>query len=77
MLPTSSVKFQRLRQALADYGPEWQEQQRRVKLCVMVGTIFGVKTFHGPFEDIDHLNQWLALRGGNQRYEVFEMECVD
>jgi len=37
---------------------------------VIVGTTFGNKTIHGPFEDDEHMNQWVAIHVGNQPYEI-------
>lgn len=37
---------------------------------VIVGTLFGVKSIHGPFYDWDHVCQWCALHTAGQPYEI-------
>lgn len=39
---------------------------------VIVGTTFGNKTVHGPFDDDEHMNQWIAIHVGNQPYETVD-----
>jgi len=41
---------------------------------VVVGTLFGNKTIHGPFDDDEHINQWVALCACNQPYEIVPLE---
>lgn len=41
---------------------------------VIVGTLFGPKTIHGPFKDGDDVNQWVALHCKAQQYEVVPLE---
>lgn len=37
---------------------------------VIVGTMFGNKTIHGPFEDDDDIKEWVAVWAGDQPYEI-------
>ena len=39
------------------------------KFVVIVGEMFGKKTIFGPFADMDHVNQWVSVNVGNQKYE--------
>ena len=41
---------------------------------VIVGSLFGNKTVHGPFKDDDDVNQWVALHCKGQHYEVVPLE---
>ena len=43
---------------------------------VIVGTLFGPKTIHGPFKDADDVNQWVSTNCGNQPYEVVPLQSA-
>jgi hypothetical protein len=40
---------------------------------IVVGTMFGPKTIHGPFEDAEHANQWASINVGKQPYEIIPL----
>lgn len=44
---------------------------------VIVGTLFGNKTVHGPFQNWDHANQWASVFVSNQHYEIVKLEKIN
>lgn len=42
---------------------------------IIVGEQFGNQTFHGPFFDDDHINQWIGQFVGNQMYVIVPIHC--
>ena len=50
----------------------WDKPKQKL---VIVGDIFcGNVTFHGPFEDVDHANQWIGIHASNQLTHVVDLE---
>lgn len=43
---------------------------------VVVGTMFGSKTVHGPFYDQEHINQFVAWVVGQQSYEIVPLQLI-
>lgn len=43
---------------------------------VIVGTLFGNKTLHGPFDDTEHANQWASVNVGNQHFEIVPLQTL-
>lgn len=41
---------------------------------VIVGTLFGNKTCHGPFEDFERAKEWIAFCVIKQPYEIVRLE---
>ena len=37
---------------------------------VIVGTMFGNKTIHGPFKDDDDIKEWVLTWVGDQPYDI-------
>lgn len=53
--------------------PAFQQLSKK-KVIIIVGTIMGNKTFHGPFDDEEHADQWASLHIKNQSYEIVPLE---
>lgn len=41
---------------------------------VIIGTMFGNKTIHGPFEDLFSANKWVIHYVDGQPYEIVRLE---
>jgi hypothetical protein len=59
---------------MADKPATFNFIRRRQMHILIVGTICGPKTFHGPFEDVEHANQWAASNVGQQYWEIAPLE---
>ena len=45
-------------------------------MCVViVGSMFGLKTIHGPFENQEHACHWISIFIKSQHYEIVELEA--
>lgn len=43
---------------------------------VIVGTMFGNKTIHGPFYDFDRAFDWVESDAKGQNYEIVPLETT-